>query len=85
MKGFAWWDRLQGAEAKVVARVRAAIGLVAGGALAPALMIEEPRWVKPTSGAAFAVCLVLALLLRAGEKNDEPEKSQKLSDRERQQ
>lgn len=74
MKGLAWWDRLQSAEAKVVARVRAAIGLIASGALAPALMIEDPKWVKPAGGATFAVCLVLALLLRAGEKNDEQPK-----------
>lgn len=72
MTGFAWWDKLQSAEAKVVARVRAAIGLIAGGALAPALMIEDPKWVKPAGGAVFAVCLVLALLLRAGEKNEDP-------------
>lgn len=65
------WSKLQSAEAKVVARVRAVIGLVAGGALAPALLVESPAWVKPVSGAAFAICLALALLLRAGEKNDE--------------
>lgn len=66
------WTRLQAAEAKIVARVRSVIGLIAGGALAPALLVEDPKWVKPVSGATFAVCLALALLLRAGEKNDAP-------------
>ncbi len=72
MNAPAFWTNLQAAEARVVARVRAVIGLIAGGALAPALLVDSPAWVKPVSGATFAVCLALALLLRAGQKNDEP-------------
>lgn len=70
MNAPAFWTALQSAEAKVVARVRAVVGLIAGGALAPALMVDSPAWVKPVGGGVFAVCLALALLMRAGK--DQP-------------
>lgn len=72
MTGFKWWDKLQAAEAKVVARARAFIFLVAGGGFAFAQTIDDPAWIKHAGNIAFAVCGALALLLRAGEKNDPP-------------
>lgn len=74
--GFPGWDKLQEAEGKIVARVRAAIfaGALLGVSEAHnfAEMLTWPAsevWFKRV----FGVCMVLALLLRAGEKNDKPD------------
>ncbi len=73
MKGFAFWDKLQAAEAQVVARVRAVVFLIAGGSLAFTQGIDQPTWVRPTGNVVFVVCGALALLMRAGEKNPKPD------------
>lgn len=76
MTGFKWWDVLQEAEAKVVGRVRAtifAVGLL--GVSEAHTFADMLTW--PTSEVwfkrVFGACMVLSLLLRAGEKNDKPD------------
>lgn len=74
MTGFKWWDALQSAEAKVVARVRALIAVIALNGLAFA-----DQTAAALGNAAYAqkiklvsiVCIGLSFLLRAGQKNDE--------------
>lgn len=82
MKGLAFWDRLQGAEAKVVARVRAAIGVVATSGLAFADQVAAVLGQDVATAHTWAtrirlasvVSIGLSLLLRAGQKNDEQQK-----------
>lgn len=76
MAGLSFWDKLQATEGKIVARVRAGIAALAliGTAEAHtfAEMISLPAaeaWIKRAMGAS----VVLAFLLRAGEKNDKPD------------
>lgn len=68
-----FWDKLQSAEAKVVARVRFLIALLSAYGASEAHNIAVGLgW--PTSEAwllrIFTVCGLCSLLLRAGEKND---------------
>lgn len=80
--GFKWWDTLQAAEAKIVARVRAAIAVVATSGLAFADQVAQVLGQDLASAHAWAarirvasiVCIGLSFLLRAGEKNDEGQK-----------
>lgn len=76
MTGVPLWDKLQAAEGKIVARVRAVIfaGALLGVSEAHnfAEMLTWPSsevWFKRV----FGSCMVIALLLRAGEKNDKPD------------
>jgi hypothetical protein len=79
--GLPLWDRLQAAEAKVVARIRAGVAALSliGAAEAHtfAEMISYPSaevWIKRAAG----VSLVLAFLMRAGDKT--PENVKQLAD-----
>lgn len=77
MKGFKWWDKIQAAEAKVVARVRAVIGIMAASGLAFADQVKVVLGEDLTAAHTWALriklasvaCIGLSLLLRAGEKN----------------
>lgn len=79
--GFPGWDKLQEAEGKIVARVRAAIGVVATSGLAFADQVSTVLSQDMASAHAWAgrvrlasvVAIGLSLLLRAGEKNDKPD------------
>lgn len=69
------WDKLQEAESKVVARVRAAIFLFGAMGGLEAHHIAEELAIGPGAELwlrrLFIVCMGLSLLLRAGQKNDE--------------
>lgn len=69
-----WWDELQHSASYVVARVRAAVFVLAALGASQAHDIatglawpESEKWILRS----FTVCMGLTLLLRAGEKNDE--------------
>lgn len=76
MTGLQFWDKLQAAEGKIVARVRATVFVLATLGMAEAHNFAEGLampgaevWFKR----AFTVSMGLALLMRAGEKNDKPD------------
>lgn len=73
MTGLKLWDKLQEAEGKIVARVRAAIFVLGalGADMAHNIATElavpgAETWLRRV----FVVCMGVSLLLRAGEKNE---------------
>lgn len=82
MTGIQLWDKLQAAQAKVVARVRSTIAVVAASGLAFAEQVGSALGSDIAAAHLWAtrvkvvsvICIGLSFLLRAGEKNDEPPK-----------
>lgn len=77
MTGLKWWDRLQQAEAKIVARVRATIGVISLNGLAfsdqVAATLQHPDWAQRIKEVSI-ICIGISFLLRAGDKNDAEQK-----------
>jgi len=75
MHGFKWWDTLQAMESKVVARARfliatfSVMGISEAHTIAVGLGLPEAEvWLLRI----FTVSGLCSLLLRAGQKNNEP-------------